>query len=113
MSLIPPLETVFIGVYIFNYTNYRIRGVIQTCPLGVIRTLEQPALCTKVAHKAINERLAKDRWLYNHLLEQINKHYDTTKETLGFFDCCAKLKTLRETDTELAKYNVSSQRFVL
>ncbi len=81
--------------------------------ITVIRTLEQPALCTKIAHKAINVRLAKDRWLYNYFLEQINKHCDSTKETLSFFDCCVKLTTLRGTDAALAKYNVSSQRYVL
>ena len=81
--------------------------------ITVIRTIERPALCTKIAHKAINERLAKDRWLYNHFLETINKHYDDTKETLSFFDCCAKLKTLRKTDEVLARYNVTSQRYVL
>ena len=81
--------------------------------ITVIRTIERPALCTKIAHNAITERLAKDRWLYNHFLETINKHYDDTKETLGLYDCFGILTELRKTDNELARYNVSSQRFVL
>ena len=81
--------------------------------ITVIRTIERPALCTKIDHNAITERLAKDRWLYNHFLETINKHYDNTKETLGLYDCFGILKDLRKTDTALARYNVSSQRFVL
>ena len=81
--------------------------------LTTIRTIERTALCRRSFYPQLNARLAKDRWLYNHFLEKINKHYEETGESLSFFDCCKKLKELRETDAELAKYNVSSQRYVL
>ena len=79
----------------------------------IIRTIERTALCRRVFYKHLNARLAKDRWLFNHFLETIHQHYKETGESLSFYDCCHKLKELRETDTELAKYNVTSQRYVL
>ena len=79
----------------------------------IIRTVERTALCRRTFYRHLTARLAKDRWLFNHFLEKINQHYEETGESLSFFDCCNKLKELRETDAELAKYNVTSQRYVL
>ena len=70
-------------------------------------------LCRRSLDTHLNARLAKDCWLYNHFLELINRHYEETGESLSFFDCCKKLKELRETDAEMAKYNVTFQRYVL
>ena len=81
--------------------------------LTILRTIERTALCRRVFYKHLTARLAKDRWLFNHFLAKINQHYAETGESLSFFDCCNKLKELRATDAELAKYNVTSQRYVL
>ena len=81
--------------------------------ITTFRTIERTALCRRSFYSHLNARLAKDRWLYNHFLEKINQHYEETGESLSFFDCCNKLKELRKTDAGLAKYNVTSQRYVL